>query len=256
MGTLAGKNILVTRGRSQARKLSKCIEKRGGVAIETPLLSFQLNDSKTNQEILKRLHDYDWVFLTSSNGVKFFFESLKKIQAVVPKSLRFAIIGEKTNKTLNSFGHEATFIPSTYKASTMAGEFFGRYKEIGKILYVRGNRSRDILPKVFKEKKAFFHSITVYDTLLLDEFYDKITQLLNKNELDALTFTSPSAIEAYVALVEGNNSKGLELPCFCIGPTTSEKAKQSGFSHVFSPEKYTVEHMIEQVHNYFTCEGE
>lgn len=255
MEPLAGKRVLVTRGKSQASTFSEQIEKAGGVAVETPLLTFQLNDTKENYHILTKLHDYSWVFLTSSNGVKFFFELLRRKGIRIPETLLFAIIGQKTERMLKAFSHEADFLPTTFDAKTMGKEFFSRSDAEGPILYVRGNRSRDVLPHIFEEKRVFFQSITVYDTLLLKECKNKLLDLLKREELDALTFTSPSTIQAYQSLVKAATSDGKHLPCFCIGPTTADKAEQTGFSNVFVPEQYTVDHMVEQIIQYFCEEG-
>ncbi|ARI76912.1 uroporphyrinogen-III synthase [Halobacillus mangrovi] len=255
MEPLAGKRVLVTRGKPQASAFSEQIEKAGGVAIETPLLTFQLNDTKENYHILTKLHDYSWVFLTSSNGVKFFFELLRRKGISIPETLHFAIIGQKTERMLKAFGYEADFKPSMYDAKTMGEEFFSQSNNEGPILYVRGNRSRDVLPHFFEKKRVFFQSITVYDTLLLKEGKNKLLDMLRREELDALTFTSPSTIQAYQSLVKAAEWNGKNLPCFCIGPTTAEKAEQSGFTNVFIPEQYTIDHMVEQIIQYFCEEG-
>jgi uroporphyrinogen-III synthase len=217
--------------------------------------TFQLKDTKENHHILKRLHDYSWVFLTSSNGVKFFFELMKRRDVPVPETLRFALIGKKTEQMLRSFGYEADFMPTAFEAKTMGEEFFrDKYGE-GAILYVRGNRSRDVLPQIFEEKQVFFQSITVYDTLLVKEGQSNLLDMLKHEELDALTFTSPSTIQAYQALVKGAEANGKSLPCFCIGPTTAEKAERSGFKKVMTPEQYTIDHMVERMIQYFCEEG-
>ncbi|MGR9049177.1 uroporphyrinogen-III synthase [Halobacillus faecis] len=252
MQPLQGKRILVTRGQSQARSFIERIEAEGGVIYHTPLLSFQLNDSESHQEILTRLHDYSWVFITSANGVKFFFELLKKYKVEVPHHLKFAIIGSKTEKHLNELGFQADFIPSKYHASSMGEEFLAREPLPGLILYIRGNRSRDALPRMFKDKGVFFHSMTVYDTLLVEDKKPEILAWIQERKIDALTFTSPSTVRAFVSMVK---EKGTEIPCFCIGPTTAKEADKCGFTNVHVPEQFTITHMLKEMTNYFSNEG-
>ncbi|MYL72212.1 uroporphyrinogen-III synthase [Halobacillus litoralis] len=252
MQPLQGKRILVTRGQSQARSFIDRIEAEGGGVYHTPLLSFQLNDSESHQEVLKRLHDYSWVFITSANGVKFFFELLKKYKVEVPPSLKFSIIGSKTEKRLKGFGIKADFIPSKYHASSMGKEFLARYPQPGPILYIRGNRSRDALPRMFDDKGVFFHSMTVYDTLLVEEKKTQLLAWIQERKIDALTFTSPSTVRAFVSMV---GEKGLEIPCFCIGPTTAKEAEKWGFTNVHVPEQFTITHMLKQMTYYFSNEG-
>lgn len=255
MKPLQGKHILVTRGKSQARSFIEKIEEEGGVSYHTPLLAFQLNDSESHQEVLHQLHDYSWVFLTSSNGVKFFFELLTKHHVRLPAKLRFAIIGTKTNRALQSYGYQADFIPSRFQATTMEKEFFAEYPQPGNILYIRGNRSRDVLPVAFRSRGVFFQSMTVYDTLLVKAQGEEIRTWLKERKLDALTFTSPSTVSAFVSIVHGSDFNGKDLPCFCIGPTTAETARRCGFRHVFVPKQYTINEIMNQLIHYFSNEG-
>ncbi|MCA0969911.1 uroporphyrinogen-III synthase [Halobacillus litoralis] len=251
---LSGKTILVTRGESQAGPLIQAIEEKGGEAILTPLISFKAKDTYENQQILNKLHDYSWVFFTSSNGVKFFFSLLEKRGGSIHDNLRFAVVGKKTAKTLKSFGYKADFTPSSYKASAMGPEFFHTFQEPSPILYVRGNRSRDELIAMFHKQQVFFQTMTAYDTLLLKDQQQDIDQLLKNGQLDALTFTSPSTVEAFSKVATLNEA--LILPCFCIGPTTAEQAESVGFRHIHTPETFTVEHLVERISQYFREKGE
>ncbi|WP_226583447.1 uroporphyrinogen-III synthase [Halobacillus litoralis] len=255
MQPLQGKKVLVTRGKSQARRFTEMIEGKGGVVRHTPLLTFQLNDSESHEKTLHELHDYSWIFLTSSNAVKFFFELLKKYKVIFPKQMNIAIIGSKTKRALQDHGYEADFLPTLYRADKMGSEFFQQYPDPGNILYIRGNRSRDVLPTYFKDKGVFFQSLTVYDTLLVKDDQKKIRKWISDNDLDALTFTSPSTIQAFLSIVKGTDQKGLDLPCFCIGPTTAEKARSHGFKNVMVPLQYTIQHMFEEMVCYFSNEG-
>ena len=153
---------------------------------------------------------------------------------------------------LSTFGYEADFLPSNFQATNMGEEFFLHYPAPGKILYIRGNRSRDVLPDLFRTKGVFFQSMTVYDTLLVKAQKNEIKAWLVNRKLDALTFTSPSTVQAFLSMVNGTEIKGLELPCFCIGPTTAEIAKTNGFEEVLVPERYTINHMVRQMVHYFS----
>ncbi|RWZ59918.1 uroporphyrinogen-III synthase [Halobacillus fulvus] len=253
MTSLGGKTVLVTRANSQASSMINLIKDQGGVALHTPLISFQLHESAENQRLIKQLHDYSWVFLTSSNGVKFFFELLRREKQSIPDHIKFAIVGTKTKAALEGFGYGASFIPTRFNADTMGKEFLETYPEPGNILYIRGNRSRDVLPKLFQDKHVFFHSMTAYDTLLMEEHKSKIVKKVTDHQLDAITFTSPSTVQALVAL-SGDHREVFRIPCFCIGPTTADQAKLEGFHYVFHPGQYTVEDLVTQMIDYFRKE--
>ncbi|WP_079479507.1 uroporphyrinogen-III synthase [Halobacillus salinus] len=253
MSSLTGRTVLVTRGKTQAASMVHAIERQGGNVIHTPLVTFQVNNTRENQRILIQLHDYDWVFFTSSNGVKFFFTILNDINIEVPVNLRFAVVGEKTERTLEKYGYQADFVPSSFKGSKMGKEFFERFEPSMSILYVRGNRSKDDLIDNFKEQQVFFQTITAYDTLLVKNDKHKIEKLVENGEIDALTFTSPSTVEAFSEMIEIDDV--CSIPCFCIGPTTASEAEAAGFRHIFIPESYTIDHMVDSLSQYFQ-EGE
>ncbi|MFD2926122.1 uroporphyrinogen-III synthase [Halobacillus naozhouensis] len=249
---LAGKNILVTRASSQSSSIKKEVERFGGKVLHAPLLQFKLNDSLDNHNILTKLHDFSWVFLTSSNGVKFFFELIRLYQIKIPENCKWAVVGDKTAHMLETCGITPDFIPSDYQASSMVEQFFEQVEQPGKILFVRGNRSREILPRAFKQQGVFFKTATVYDTLLVNENNLLANQL---DGLDALTFTSPSTVEAFMQLTKDHKEPALHIPCFCIGPTTGEAAKSSGFLTVYVPETYTIKSMVCNMADHFGKKG-
>ncbi|UOR12151.1 uroporphyrinogen-III synthase [Halobacillus amylolyticus] len=252
MEPLQGKNILITRASSQSSSITREIEQKGGRVIHVPLLQFKLNDSVENKHILSKLHDFSWVFLTSSNGVKFFFELLSLYDIEIPHSCKWAVVGDKTARTLQSYGVKPDFIPTEYQATSLIEQFFEQEGEQGKLLFVRGNRARKVLPQAFEEQQVFFQTVTVYDTLLVDG-KDLLVQKLGR--LDALTFTSPSTVEAFMQLIGEHQDEALRIPCFCIGPTTGGAAKSYGFQTVYIPGSYTIKDMIDKMAAHFDKKG-
>src|ERR1700693_1902229 len=78
--SLSGIRVLIGRARHQAGALSSELRKRGAVVIEIPVIeirkprSFQPLDTA-----LKNLGSYDWLILTSVNGVEAMWERLEKL---------------------------------------------------------------------------------------------------------------------------------------------------------------------------------
>ncbi|MFC7321051.1 uroporphyrinogen-III synthase [Halobacillus campisalis] len=249
---LEGKKVLVTRAIEQSEGLLLNLQESGAEVIHEPLIQFQFNENINNKSILTKLHDFSWVFLTSSNGVKFFFEWMKRNDLSPPSHWRWAVIGDKTRQTLREFGKHADFVPGQFEAEAMAEEYLSLYKHPGPTLFVRGNLSKDTLLKSFRAKGVLFETLTVYDTLLLKESNDILNHL---NTLDALTFTSPSTIQAFIKVVENRKAEAFRIPCFCIGSTTANEACSEGFQQVYFPDRFTVEDMIQQMIDYFTKEG-
>ena len=68
---LAGKRIVVTRARPQARTLARAIEQLGGEAIEFPTIAIKpALDLGRLDGAIKNLIRYDWLIFTSANAAK------------------------------------------------------------------------------------------------------------------------------------------------------------------------------------------
>ena len=81
MNTLPLKDyrILITRGKGQANRYKAAIEHFGGIPMIVPLLDFQLPMNLSEVEaVISHISTYDWLILTSQNGVRFFFDLVEK----------------------------------------------------------------------------------------------------------------------------------------------------------------------------------
>ncbi|MFD2046233.1 uroporphyrinogen-III synthase [Ornithinibacillus salinisoli] len=248
------KKILVTRERSQAKTLSDKILKNGGTPVEIPLLKISCKKEVNTENTLRNLSNYRWIFFTSINGVQCFFKHLNRLNISVEslKKMKIAVVGRKTGQALNEYGLSPAFIPTIYNAENMADEFLQTVEHVEPILIVRGNRSRNVLLRRFNQLNIPYQTIEVYETASNVEIRDQLEQTLKKNEFDFITFTSPSAVEAYMEMANrGSNYKNtLKTNCVCIGTTTEQRANELGFVHTITPYEFTVDGMIECMSKY------
>ncbi|SIS50830.1 uroporphyrinogen-III synthase [Salimicrobium flavidum] len=255
MSVLSGKEVLITRASSQADPLKKRLISRGAGVTLLPLLTFVKRKTRENFRLLNKLDTYDWVLLTSSNGVRFFEELLWDAGVRAPYHLKYAVVGPKTELALEERGMSAAFLPSVYSAETLVKEWIPQLKARERILYVRGNLSRETIREGLNHQHISFDSLTAYDTLIVEENEYDVQYGLKHREWEALTFFSPSAVDAFYKLAGPYINEGLHLPCFCIGPTTEQKAVQLGFSNISTPGTYTAEALVETMEEYFTEKG-
>src|SRR5581483_10044196 len=104
---LAGMRVLVGRARHQASALSTGLKELGAEVIEIPFIeirppsSYQLLDSA-----LKRIARYDWLILTSVNGVDAVASRRKhlKIKPAALSSVQVAAIGPSTRDAVQKLG--------------------------------------------------------------------------------------------------------------------------------------------------------
>ncbi|MGM8366335.1 uroporphyrinogen-III synthase [Virgibacillus sp. W0181] len=248
--SLQQKKILVTREQKQAFIFSEKIRHHDGVSVEVPLLDIMCK--KTSHKV--DVSEYDWVFFTSANGVECFLKT-NRFAGMKPS---FAVVGHKTEHALKKFGCRAHFVPSIYNADVMAKEFMEKHPKAKKLLLVRGNRSRDVLPKQFTRHGMLFDTIEVYETNYNQSSKTQLQQLFQTNHsIDFITFTSPSTIDACMEFIDDTNTMEnvLSTVCVCIGTTTEKRAKEAGFQNVLVPDVFTIEGMIDQMSRYLMKEG-
>ncbi|MFD1039538.1 uroporphyrinogen-III synthase [Virgibacillus byunsanensis] len=249
---LHGKSILVTREKDQAKEFVEKILVNGGTPVEVPLLKISCKYSKEQEQIINRMETYNWLFFTSANGVHCFFKCLNNLGIRFPelKALEIAVVGDKTAHVLEEYGYSAQFIPSTYNADVMAHEFIATHANVnGKVLVIKGNRSRDVLQKEFSKKNIPCDNLEVYETNFNYQIKTKLNELCVTEDLDFLTFTSPSTVEAFIELKNDDRylSKLKSTACVCIGTTTENKAMELGFTNTITPSEFTTEGMIDVI---------
>ncbi|WP_010099018.1 uroporphyrinogen-III synthase [Ornithinibacillus scapharcae] len=239
---LSGKNVLVTREASQAKYFSDKILEYGGHVYEVPLLKITCRNDTNNQAIFNNLIQFEWIFFTSVNGVQCFFSLLEQNHLDVPK-IKFAAVGHKTEDALQQYGYTAELVPAIYDGENLVDEFLRKYNDIGQVLLVQGSRSRDVIERGLHERGISYQSIVVYETRYNDDIGAELKEVLSTTELDFITFTSPSTVEAFKRLYAEEVSQAITI--VCIGNTTERRAIELGFKNTISPKVYTVESMVE-----------
>src|SRR5208283_4504919 len=108
---LAGTRILVGRARHQAGSLSASLRSLGASVVEIPFIEIRKPQSYGPlDDALKNIRDnsryYDWLILTSANGVEAMWERVRKLR--IPrrmlKGLKIAAIGPATKKAILKHG--------------------------------------------------------------------------------------------------------------------------------------------------------
>src|ERR1017187_5308677 len=100
---LSGLRVLVGRARHQASALSSELRKLGATVIEIPFIEIRKPRSfKRLDSALANLAGYDWLILTSVNGVEAMWERLTRLRLTkaAVKQLRIAAIGPATRKAI------------------------------------------------------------------------------------------------------------------------------------------------------------
>jgi uroporphyrinogen-III synthase len=252
---LLHKHVLITRGSNQSNEMSSKIKQHGGIPIVIPLLSFQ--KSETNRDkissVLQRLSNFDWLILTSKNGVDYLFEWLEglEIQAKLPK---IAVIGAKTLSYLQSKGHEGDFVPKSFVAEAFVEEFLSIIKPDEQVLIAKGNLARDVIVTGIRKNGNLCEEIIIYDNVIPEGSEKELKDCLSKSKIDIITFTSSSAIAHFMNVVNRYRLQEyiLDSVIACIGPIAKAKADKYGLKVEICPEVYTIDGMIDAMKTYYS----
>ena len=79
---------------------------------------------------LRRISDYDWLVLTSVNGVQALFLRLRKVGVSRPQlqHLKIAVIGPATKAAIESHGLRVEVLPTEYVAESVVEKLRGKVK--------------------------------------------------------------------------------------------------------------------------------
>src|SRR5262249_16531451 len=145
---LAGLRILVGRAHHQASALSAGLRSLGASVVEIPFIEIRKPRSFGRlDQALKDLKTYDWLVLTSANGVEAMWTRLRKL-GMTRRSfnhLQIAAIGPATKSAIAKRGLKVSLVPEEYVAESVAKGL--RDKVRGKrVLLVRAKVARDVIP--------------------------------------------------------------------------------------------------------------
>ncbi|MFZ3588353.1 uroporphyrinogen-III synthase [Bacillus sp. DJP31] len=254
---LANKTIVITRAEEKSREFARQIKDLGGTPLILPLLAF-LPAVLTPMEKLQlnRLNEFDWLVFTSVNGVEYFFQQSEQL-SIDTRGLqaKIAVVGDKTKLALKKRGLEAFLLPTEFVAEGLIRDLQNEKLEGKKVLYIRGNLARDLIPKQLGVLGAKVTKLTVYTTVCPTHRLEWL-EILNQN-VDAITFTSPSTINHFVQLLEGTDWKSWiqrTVVC-CIGPITEKAAQTHGIIPNIVPQTYTMDHLLQELLSFFEKRG-
>jgi uroporphyrinogen-III synthase len=246
---LQGWRVLVTRASKQADGLAEPLRELGAQVIEVPTIEIEPPRSYVPLDhALRRIDQYDWLILTSVNGVEALFDRLKKLKLSKArlKHLQVAAIGPATQKAIESQGLKVQVTPEKYIAESVVEALRGR-TEGKRILLVRARIARDVLPNELKKSAAVVDVIEAYETKVPAGARQKLEKIFagTAGRPDVITFTSSSTVNNFLGLLGDNPEKLLQgVHMASIGPVTSGTLKKAGFKPSIEAHEYTMEGLV------------
>lgn len=251
---LSGVRVLVGRARHQAGALSAELRKLGATVIEIPFIqirkprSFQPLDSA-----LKNLKNYDWLILTSVNGVEAMWERMEKLALAKTDlaKIRMAAIGPATKKAIEQRGTKVDVVPKEYVAESVVRSLKNTVK--GKrVLLVRAKVARDVIPRELRKAGAKIDVVEAYQTVVPQSSRKRLHAALKdlKRRPDVVTFTSSSTVRNFAELSgvgrkTATNLDGVQMAS--IGPVTSSTLREFKLPVDIAAKEFTIPGLIDAI---------
>src|SRR5262245_49259613 len=248
---LLGKRIVVTRTRKQASALSNRLRILGAHVIELPTIRIEPpTNLREFAELVQDAHIYDGIVFTSANGVDAFFDIFFKLydDAREIGGVRIAAIGPTTAERVKDFHLHVDLQPDQFVAEAFVREFKKQGSiENERILVVRAEKARDVLPKELSAAGAIVDEALAYRTV--PETRDTGAQRqLAQGGADLITFTSSSTVENFLAL-------GLPWPqgmrIASIGPITSKTVRDEGLEVDVEARRHDIDGLVRAIRELF-----
>ncbi len=254
---LRGLRVLVGRARHQASALSADLRKLGAEVLEIPFIEIHKPRSfRPLDAALNNLATYDWLILTSVNGVEAMCDRLSKLRLSKRslKHLKIAAIGPATKKAIEKRSIKVDVVPEEYVAESVVKSLRKQVK--GKrILLVRAKVARDVIPRELRKAGAQVVVVEAYETVIPQSSRIRLrVALKSKNKRpDVITFTSSSTARNFVTLL-GSARPGKKRPLqlegitmASIGPVTSATLRELKLGVDIEAKQYTIPGLLQAI---------
>ena len=245
---LFGKNIMVTRSRTQNSKLVEKITDLGGNPIEIPTIKIEKVGKNTELENeIKNLKDYTYLILTSKNGVDIFFDKLDEmgLDCRALANTKVCAMGVQTAKAIANRGIKADIVPTKAIGESLYDELKDIVTKEDKILIPRAKNARDFLIDKLNEISNVKEVITYESVIDYSKREDSI-KIIEEGNLDYITFASSSTVKNFIKLIgEENKSKLSNTKIISIGKITTKTILDNGLKVYKESEEASIASMIE-----------
>ena len=248
---LRGQVIVTTRAKRQSESMTALLTALGAEVIEAPAVAVKpVADLSRVDQALRNLNDYDWLVLTSVNGVEALADRMRELGLdLAPlRGLKLAAIGPATADSLRLLGLEPLVVPEKFVAESLADALGQRFREGERFLMLRSDIARAALRDALRGMGAVCDDIPIYQTALPDPLPDDVLHQLRGGGLHWITFTSSSTFRNLRKLLGADADRVLRsVKLASIGPITSQTLREAGFEPAVEAREYTVEGLVRAI---------
>jgi uroporphyrinogen-III synthase len=211
---LYGRRIVITR--PEAQRMADELARLGAEVTIVPLIEIRPAEGRALEDALNGIAGYDWVVLTSVNGVTATAQALAGL--VGTTATKVAAVGPVTAEAIRDTGVEPAFVASRASDDIAGGlgELDGR-----RVLLPQADIAEPHLADELRGRGAHVEAVVAYRTVLVEP---PMWGILPLRIADAVVLASGSACRSLAAA--GGAGGGATL--VCIGPKTAKVAREVG----------------------------
>ena len=209
---LLGKTILVTRTKEQAGEFIKLLEQLGASVVLFPTIQIVPPQSwEECDKAIANIKNYDAIVLTSLNAADNFFKRVclanNGTARLIAEKTVYAV-GDKTRATVEKFNIPVAAMPAVYDAKHLAITLARSDVKGKRFLFPKGNLASNVVTFALLEHGAIVDEVIVYETIQPSTTdAEAVKQKLQANQIDAVTFFSPSSVSNFLATIPERTSR-------------------------------------------------
>ena len=242
---LKGRGVLVTRPAGGGRELADGLERLGATVHSVPATRIEPRPAELSRAVLEAGRA-DWLVFTSANAARLFFDSTKSLEQV---GAAIACIGPATADVVVAAGLAVALMPQgAYRAESLLAALVDQGVSGRTVVIPAALVTRDVLAPGLEAAGAVVRQIPIYETVVEPAAAGVLRDLLDRREIDVVTFTSSSSVDAFHALAP-EPPPGLVYAA--IGPVTAETARARGYAPLLTAVTSTVAGLLDTLVNHY-----
>lgn len=257
--SMFGYRVLVTREHSEG---FEPLEELGAELIEFPTIEIvPPKDYSEMDSAIDKIETYDWLILTSRNGVKYFFKRVFEKDRDIRdlKGIKICAVGSKTSEEIKRYGVKVDLIPEEFSSEGLIKLFEGvkdsrsqGFKGM-KFLLPRAEKAREIFPEKVRELGGHIDIPVAYRTVKPAIHGKRLRRFLKEGRISIATFTSAATFNNFVEII-GEKADALlkGVAIAVIGPVTAKAIVKAGLKVDIMPKQATIEALVKEIIKWVT----
>ena len=257
---LFGRRIVITRSPDRARELADALENLGAESILAP--TFRLappDDPEALERAVASIDRFDWIVFESAVAAARFLDVLSRgardLRAFGHASI--CTIGPSTGEHLQAAGLKPDVAIAELQADSVADLMAAHGPIDGRaVLVVRPEHERNVVSDALTVRGSTVTDVIAYRTEADrpdSPTAQRIYRMLLDGQIDAVTFTSPVAVQRFASVVGDEQVADLlsTTVVATIGPVTAAAAEALGIKATVIAETFSVQGLVDALCRHF-----